>query len=312
MTTSYRQGRDVWLYPIEVVAGVNDQIVWAETSDTLSITVEPGVYWCFNGSAPAPVGASTYLSLYNQIASQMSGASFLLGDNITYTFRAITPTGSVLQEGAGIALVGSTADFLSLNLTATTFDQRIFGFAASATGTVASVAAPSGSGREVQGPLTRWGAWVSPVEATSRTSTPRRLIEWATAYTEREDAYAVDYGARRTRVHSYEYVPAGHVRVARADDPQYADAAELYTGDTHNAFETVWESLAKLDEVVVIHHLEGDALDLAVTTHSYEVVRLADAAQAQDFSRVATVQRTAGEWYKLEVTTTPRRSADAY
>ena len=310
--TSYRQGRDVWLYPIEVVAGVNDQIVWTETANSLSITVAPGVYWCFNGSAPAAVGASTYLSIYSQIASQMSGASFLLGNNVTYTFRAITPTSSVLQDGAGIALVGSKADFLSLNLTATTFDQRIFGFAAGATGSVASVAAPSGSGREVQGPLTRWGAWVSPVEATSRLSTPRRLIEYATAYTEREDAYAVDYGNRQTRAHVYEYVPAGHVREGRADDPQYADAAELATGDTHNAFETTWEALARLDEVMVVHHLEGDTIDLAVTTHSYEVVRIGDAAQGQDFSRVASVMRTAGEWYKLEVTTTPRRSADAY
>lgn len=304
--TSYRQGQDVWLYPIEIPAGV--QLAWAETSDTLSIELAPGTYWCFTGSS---VGGR--LSLLNTLADDMTAESALNGDGVTYTLEARTPTRSVEHLSGGIGIIADSADFLSINLTASSATLcQVLGFLGADTGTIAATPGAVAGTYEVVGRYSRYGAWLSPVCATSRLRTPRRLIEWSSDYTDRDDAYAVDYGDKPIRTHRYEWIPAAHVWASRGADAQYAAAAGLAAGDVHNAFETVWSALAQLDEVIVIHHLEGDAIDLAITTHAYEVVRAGDKAQAQDFGRVARLQRAAGEWYELEMTTRARVEGDGY
>lgn len=304
--TSYRQGRDVWLYPVTIPALCD--IAWVETSGALAANIPAGTYWAYAGAT-----LSGYPSLLGAITSAMSLESAAEGDAVTYSMRALSPTLSPEQAWGGLALVGSSADFLSLDLGDThEILRKVLGFAASDTSTIATVAGITSPRREIQGRYTRWGAWISPVPATSRLRSPRRLVEWATEYTERDDAYAVDHGDRSTRRWVYEWVLGGHVMASLALDLQYAQAAGLGTGDVYNAFETVWQALAQLDEVVVIHHNEGDALDLAVITHAYDVVRLASAEQARDFRRVAEMIRTAGEYYKLTVDCAIRVSGDGY
>lgn len=304
--TSYRQGQDVWLYPIEIPSGV--QIAWNETSGPLSVEIPAGTYWAFTGSS---VGGR--LSLLNTIAGNMTAESLSDGDGVTYTCEARTPTQSIEHILGGLAIVADTTDFVSLDLTNTTdLIRRALGFSATATGTSAATVAPGSGVRQVVGPYSRYGAWLSPTCATSRLRTPKRLVEWSSDYTDRDDAYAVDYGDKPIRTHRYEWIPAAHVWEDRGLDAQYAAAAELAAADIHNAFETVWRALAQLDEVFVVHHLEGDSVDLVVTTHAYEIVRAGERAQGADFGRVARLQRAAGEWYELEVVTRARVAADGY
>jgi hypothetical protein len=304
--TSYRQGQDVWLYP--VVVPTSCSIAWTETAGDQVASVPAGTYWAYAGAT-----LPGYPSLLNALAAAMSAASAFAGDVVTYSSRALTPIHSPEQTWAGIALVGSSADFLSLDLDNThELLRKVLGFDAALTATISTVVGTTSARREVQGRFTRWGAWLSPAPASSRMRSPRRLIEWATEYTERDDAYAVDHGDRSTREWVYEWILGGHVFSALALDIQYADAAGLAVGDVYNAFEDVWRALAQLDEVVVIHHNEGDAVDLAVITHAYDVVRLANRDQARDFRRVAELLRTAGEYYKLTVECAIRVSGDGY
>lgn len=308
MSTSYRQGTDVWLTPIVIEEGT--EIAWTETAGALTAAIPAGTYY---GSAT--VNAPGYASLYDTIIAAMNGVSALSGNAITYTVEARTPRYSIAQPWGGIALKGSSANFLGLDLDNTNaqilWDVLGFGTAL-AGGVIASVAQASGSGREVVGWLTRAGCWTSPVYASSRARTPRRIIEWATPYTERDDAYAVDYGDRATRRWVYEWVAAAHVFTDRADDLQYAEVADLYPGDVHNAFEATWRSLAQLDDVLVVHHPEGLPVTLSLASRLYDVVRLADVAAAQDFDRVAELMRMAGEWYRLAIDCTIRGGTNGY
>lgn len=308
-TISYRQGADLWLTPIVIEEGT--MIGWTETAGPLTATIPAGTYWGWADSGPG----ADYPSLYGAIASAMGGVSFLFGNAVSYSFDARTPRWSVGLAWGGVALKGSKADFLGLDLDNTNaqilFDALGFG-SSLAGGVIASAPQVTGSGREVVGWLSRAGCWLSPVYASSRLRTPRRLIEHSTIYTERADAYAVDYGERATRSWTYEWVPSAHVFGSRAADIQYADAAGLYLGDVHNAWEDVWRSLAQLDDVIVIHHLDGEPIDLKVSTHKYDVVRIADVAQAQDFTRTVELLRTAGEWWRINVDCAIRSSNNGY
>lgn len=304
--TSYRQGRDVWLYPVVVPADC--VIAWSESAGDLTATIPAGTYWVYAGAS-----LPDYPSLLNTLILVMALRSALDGSSISYSVRALTPTHSPEQTWAGLALVGSSSAFESVDLESThELLRKVLGFAADDTTVIASVPGIVSPRREVRSRFTRWGAWTSPAAAVSRMRTPRRLIEWATEYTERDDAYAVDHGDRSTREWVYEWVLGGHVLEALALDPQYAAAAGLGVGDVFNAFESVWRALAQLDDVVVIHHLEGEAIDLEVITHAYDVVRLASQDQARDFRRVAELLRTAGEYYRLTVECAVRVSGDGY
>jgi hypothetical protein len=304
--TSWRQGTDVWLYPVTLVE--DEIITWTETAGELSAIIPAGTYYCWAVSG----AGGFYPSLLNTIASAMGGASFLFGNVVSYSFEARTPVLSAGLPWGGLALIGSKADFLSFDAGDTgDLIKRVLGFALNDPATYATTAG-AGTKREIQGRLSRYGAWVSPEYATSRARTPRRLVDWSTEYTEREDAYAVDYGARTTREWVYEWILGAHVFASYALDLQYADAAGLYEGDVHNAFETVWASLARLDDVIVVHHLDGEPVDLAMFGHSYDVVRLADKAAAQDFRRLAELLRTAGEYYRLRIECSIRSSNNAY
>lgn len=307
MTTSYRQGADTWLIPVVIPA--DTVIGWEETAGPLTATIPAGTYWGTAGGS----GVAGYPSLYNEIVSAMSGVSLLFGNAVTYTAEARTPRRSNLV-GAGIAIKGSKADFLGIDLDTTTLDWGLLGFDdAVLYGLQASRPQATGSGREVVGYYCRKGSWTSPVWASQRQRTPRRAIEHSTTYTERADAYAVDYGDRATRLWSYEWVPAAHVYEDRAADPQYAEVAQLYTGDSANAFEAVWRALGQLDDVIVIHQLDGQPVALSPSsTRLYDVVRIADVAAAQDFGRVAQLLRTAGEWYRLEIDCVIRSGTNGY
>lgn len=304
--TSYRQGRDVWLYPVVVPA--NCFVAWTETAGDLVTTIPAGIYWVYGGAT-----LTGYPSLLNTLVTLMAVRSALEGSSISYSVRALTPSLSPEQAWAGLALMGSSAAFVSLDLGNTNpILRKVLGFAADDTSTYATVVSAISPRREVRSRFTRWGAWHSPAAAVSRMRTPKRLIEWATEFTERDDAYAVDHGDRSTREWVYEWVLGAHVLEALALDPQYAAAASLGVGDVFNAFETVWRALSQLDDVVVVHHLEGEAIDLEVTTHAYDVVRLASQEQARDYRRVAELLRTAGEYYRLTVDCAIRVSGDGY
>lgn len=304
--TSYRQGRDVWLYPVVVPA--NCFIAWTETAGDLVATVPAGTYWVYGGAS-----VPGYPSLLSTLILVMALRSALDGSSVSYSVRALTPTHSPEQAWGGLALMGSSSAFESVDLESThELLRKVLGFAADDTSVVSTVASAISPRREVRSRFTRWGAWLSPSHASSRMRTPRRLIEWSTEYTERDDAYAVDHGDRSTREWVYEWVLGAHVFSALALDPQYAAAAALGVGDIYNAFETVWRALAQLDDVIVVHHLEGEAVDLEVITHAYDVVRLANREQGRDLRRVAELLRTAGEYYRLTVECAVRVSGDGY
>lgn len=303
--TSWRQGADVWLYPVTLAA--DETITWTETAGEQTVTIPAGTYYCWSGGVDLG-----YPSLLDTVTGLMSGQSLLFGNAVTYSVEARTPLASAGLLWGGVALIGSKTDFLSLDAAATgDVIKRCLGFAS--TDPVVYASQPStGTKREVCGQLSRFGAWVSPEYATSRMRSPKRLVDWSTEYTERADAYPVDYGERATREWVYEYVLGAHVFASLARDLQYAVAAGLYVDDVHNAFETVWGALARLDDVIVVHHLDGEPVDLKISTHSYDVVRLADKAGAQDFRRIAELLRTAGEYYRLRIDCAIRTSNNAY
>lgn len=144
--TSYRQGVDVWLTPIVIEEGA--QIGWTETAGALTADIPAGTYW-----GTATVNVTGYPSLYDAIVAAMNGVSALSGNAVTYTVEARTPRWSIAQPWGGLALKGSKADFLGLDLDNTIgLDWALLGFGtALAGGVIASAAQTSGSGREVVG-----------------------------------------------------------------------------------------------------------------------------------------------------------------
>ena len=274
--------RDRWLYPIEIVEGAN-QLRITDISDSFTATITPGVYWAYES-----IGTITG---YPKLLTTISDNIGVVNQDIF--FRPGTPSLSNLQTNGGYEMYSGEGDSWSLDFDHVDFTlpPELLGFPADQ-----STQVVADSNGVINPPFTPKGVWDSPVVARRKIGFQSRKIARATEDVERSDAYELDWGSRLIREVVYQYVPAAHVHGSRALLSDYAQVGELAIGDTFQGFDAVWESLAKLDTILVLH---GGAGVIDAQNSEWEAVRLMSREQAESFANVARLQNLGGEYYEL-------------
>lgn len=281
-------GPDRWLYPIEITAE-NNGIVWDDNGFPLTTTITPGTYYAHDDVTIN----STYPSLYATIRAAMVAESLANGDASTYTMAAATPTLSSSQTNAGLKII-STAPmvwFASGTINKTGALGYIYN------------GADSAEASEVTSPYTCKGAWTPPEYASDKRAAPKRVLSYSSLYTEREDTYALNRGARTGRAFRYEFIGAAHVFNTRANDAAYAAAGGLAQYDVHNALEDLWGSMALLNDIIVVQRQASQALTLLVAGQGYEVVRLETVEAASELMSLLELVASGGEFYNVNIPT---------
>lgn len=302
--TGYK--REKFLPPLDIIAGENDQFDVDENGGAISttVTVPPGTYYAHRDVSLDPTYPSVFLAIENALNTNAT----LTG---TYTISVGTPDLSTEQTDRGLTVTATGVTDFEFARDATTERisiSRILGMADQAVGY------PS-VGTTWTSPYTYQGAWVNMVERQSDYAPPQRVIFYSTEYTERDDAYAVDYGRRGPRgLRNYKYffLPAANVWRYRADRLRYANAGQLAQYDTNNSFEDMWYQMSDLRDVLVVYYEETDALDLDVSGLAYEVVRGQIEGEAQDFSDVASEQLRGAEHFRLDFSMIVKESTYLY
>lgn len=281
-------GPDRWLYPI-VITSDNNGIHFDDNGFDLNTTLAAGTYYAHDDVSIN----STYPSLYAAIRAAMVTASLDSGDSSTFTMAAATPTQSTGVINGGLAISTNAGRAMLWYADSTINKTGALGYAYNGD--------DSDEAEMVTSPFSIAGAWDPPEYATDLRGIPNTIIEYSTEYTERDDFYVLNRGDRTLRTATYDYIPSAHVYTSRANDADYAAAGGLATGDTHNAFERLWERWRLGDDIIVVHRNSTQSLNLLVTSQGYEVVRCASIEAARDMSAVADMQLTAGEWYRLTI-----------
>lgn len=282
--------RDRFIPAIDIVAGVNDRLVFIfgiGGASTVIITIPPGRYWgYYEPAAPAWLlygMPSIYLQILVRILSAVPAN--------TWAWRPCTPTVSVTALNRGVAfrhLTGTTTEFgWQFNNAAFTFPKEILGFSPNES------AEKTTTGAELLSPFHRGCDWVAPKRHRSKWAVPKNVQftgngSFATRQTNRVRTDLI-------RLWQYNWIAEAHVKIGKALDSNYATVAELGLGDVNNTFESFWENGFSTGAPVIVVHDEG-ALDLAVTTHSYEVITFAKPEQAEEFEAVCAVPDSGGRW----------------
>ena len=76
----------------------------------------------------------------------------------------------------------------------------------------------------------------------------------------------------------------------------YANVGELAIGDVWQGFDLVWESLSRLETILILH---GGAGVIDAENAEWESVRLMSLEQAESFGNVARLMNLGGEYYEL-------------
>lgn len=272
---------DRWITPVEIVAGANVLRIY-NGAVPVSVTVPPGIYWC-HGDDAASV-ALKYPGLYELLGVLLDAA---ISGGATLT--AWSPYQR--RPGCGLQISGGSHALL--------FSDPLFTFPKDLLGWSASWVTNSPTGTITRSPQSCRGVWVSPEGAWDKRSWASRTIyNAAPDQPERSDAYQLDWGGRRVRTVQYSWLPAALIHKSRALLPEYAATAQLVAGDTAAAFEHVWEQLARLQDVLIVHD-EGASCGLSVAAHPWEAVRLASTAGAERFDALVRLLATGGEQYEL-------------
>ncbi len=100
------------------------------------------------------------------------------------------------------------------------------------------------------------------------------------------------------------------MRTDDTDDDAWFNGSDLNVDDNLNAFIDVWSTMSDLGETVILHNV--DPVDLLVTTHQWEAVKMRNEGQARNFDNVANLLRPEGEWYGLTVDLFVDPDADNY
>lgn len=284
-------GLDRWLYPI-VIDSTNNGIDFQEwdgaSYQNLSTSISAGTYYAHKDATLTSAG---YPSIYQAIQDAMDDAASSSGVGNTYLIGLGTPSSSTLQTLGGI-LIDSTDD-MKWSTIGTINKTGVMGWLYNS--------GLSAGGSNVYSPYTARGMWVTPLEAASKIAFTQKLITWSTEHTERTDFYALARGDRSRRRIVYDYIPAAHVQLTRANALDYAQSGDLAQYDVYNAFEDVWQQLALGRSVIVVHYAPGATPSTTIVGAGYEVVRLDSSESAGDFGAVADMMLTAGELYRLTV-----------
>lgn len=274
---------DRWIRKINVPADKRTMRVSAGAG-TISVTIPSGDYWC------CALGGF-YEGVYDAINDALS----LLFSGLQA--RAHSPYGLYPQCGIEFYRAPVPTQFtFHFSDPLWTLDKRLFGFPQFHATNATSV------GSVLRAPFSTWGSWVAGRPAKRKIAFPERQTYWATDDTARADAYEVDFGSRYKRVFQYDWCQAAIVHPRRGELEDHAAAAGLLVGDTHNAFYDIWESLARLEEVLVVHDVAADA-GLNLGGHPFEVVKIATAEAARRFEDVARLVNAGGEFYELTIPT---------
>ena len=290
--------QDWWLRPIEIESGAN-RIVITENGTTYNCDIPAGTYYMHND---ASVHAAGTLSLPILFTSVMLGTA---AANV-YAMRPCTPTKSDQMSAAGIEIYAlSGTDTFTVD--SSTIAPDILGYNA-AEGYVTTAAL------SVRSPYCSSAWWCSrTIVANVHGATAKRslkTLDIAFSHSRPRDRYSLEYDENdRIRPITYEYVPAAHVHLygaARASDAAWAGLAEPYytsfgtptlVYDSHNAFERVWQSLARSEPVIIAHDRAYGAWDGTLDVDA-EMVKLLDPSTS--IEDVASLMQATGELYRLE------------
>lgn len=271
-------GQDRWIPPVEIDA-TKQQLFLKEGGANRTVNVPVGTYYAHNDATLH----ATYPSIYITLKGLLDAATGLV-----WSFEAATPTLSTEQTLGGLKIqadgsweLGLFSDFNKTGLLG--FPQGV-GYLADA------------GDDSITSTHTIKGIWLSPEEASSKEGYPEQVLNRSTEYIELEDYYATDHGERLPREFVYEYILAAHVHSTRANHAGYAQSAGLTVGDTHNAFEDTWRPWAKGENIIIVHNVNPNTLN--VVGEGYEVVRCSS-DESKNFKRVAQMMRTGGEYYRL-------------
>ncbi len=275
-------GPDKLLTPIDIIdtgGDANHTFRFEETSGggagVKLATISGGEYYQHNDTS----FDATKLGLYKAVAAAMTAAG-----NQTYTIEPATPSASPLQTDRSLKIVGDGAidweiDFGDAGFT---MDPRWFGFT-----TADNPISVSGVGGEeiITARLMLREEWRSfnidntRGGATDKDPIPFRLAEYSSSRV--SDAVSTEWESGRFRRMQYQMVPAAHVFERRANKAEWVVLAELGLGDTHNAFETVWDKFEAGAEIIWVH--DTGAEDLQVDAHEYEIIKIVDPSATDRF-----------------------------
>lgn len=290
---------DVWLTPI-VITTANQHFCFTHDTDpgpgiAYRVALTPKTYWPHNDSDFA-IRAS-YPAFYRDLTEAMNTAA-----SASYSTNVVTPTLStgVTNGGLRIRLPGVTefsVDFSGNGAGTFTMDQRWFGFRQNASSTKAL---QIGGNYDLISPYTvrqRWYSWsLADGIAVDKASRPYRLIRYSSPRP--SDAVSVEWDAGRWRKIRYEHVYGAHVLeklalLAAFTDVSITGLAQL---DTHNAWETVWQSLGSGEKVLIVHNNQAQ-LDL---TSNYDAVKSMSEEQGQELEGdSARLMRTNGMFFDV-------------
>lgn len=259
--------KDKHYYPIEITSGMQLKI------DSTVVTLTAGTYWTHFDTT-----LSSYPSLYQMMCSRI--ATVYGG---SWDIEPITPANGVLRSGVRLKKIGGSAP-TQIDFSETTgLVQRVLGFSGTETGLVAF------NGYVLDGEFSAYGAW-SPYSffagrAEIKDSHMERVTNWSSTHP--EVAQAVIWRERRYRVISYPYVYGGYINQNRNKYDEYTQYSGLATNDFNNSLENLWTVAGRdIGTIIVVHDL--DELDLEVSVHEYEIVKLADVKACESMESLAT------------------------
>ena len=276
---------DMWLSPVTLTSTTNRFRVLEGATERIVI-LTAGDYYLHTDSAVN----TTYPSLYLAIKAGLEAVSAH-----DYNFSEDTPTASTSQTSAGLYFecIGAASIAVDFDDVDFTMDPRWFGEKTTSlwTGALSYTSA-----------YTVMGNWYSnTIDSGGAASRKRRdrFREITYSHDRPSDRYALEWYDDTTRRIAYEYVPAAHVFEVAAEDSIYASIARLGQDDTHNAWETVWSALSRGKVVLVCHDI-GTSFSLSSLARM-DACLLRDEDQARTLSSTATLMRSAGEMYMLDV-----------
>lgn len=280
--------QDWYLYPVDIVAGANDFRVVEGVTIAIA-TIPAGRYYLHLDATLHNLGAIK--SLFWEVSTRLATLGTLTGNHV---FRTCTPTLSSEMTSAGFEFYSTSAvafsvDFSHVNFT---IPPEYFGWRR----TDSSAAAVSH-----KSPWCAVGQWCSRTivdrvnGAVSKRSYKTLDIEFS--HDRVRDRYAIEYDEDdRIRPINYEYVPAAHVHLYGASTLDHASWGKVALGDNRNAFERLWQALARSEPVIIAHNRDYGQWDGLLTAHA-EMVKILEPTRS--IENIVRLMQTAGELYEI-------------
>lgn len=301
------------LWPVTITSSDNKFAITIN-SVQYQITMAAGTYYAYfqDDYTTLPAGfTTTYPSLYQAIIDAAEAG--IAGS--TWTVGSVTPVESSSQTRKGLQwrlspdTFAFTLDFS--DATDWTMDPRLWGYPEGHT--TDETSSDTGSLQTLDSDYTYLGAWQPPRKQTDFRGPLERMVQYSTDQVERADAYAVDYGTRKTRGWAWEYIGAAHVYAQRAEEAAYATNGDLATGDTNNALEHAFPEMARLEELIVVPIADATDVHLGIDhTESWvsgaadqvwEICRLdvRNVSSPVSMDDFLTLRRAGGEFYDIRI-----------